>query len=318
MPRKHWRNILSLRSSLESLSPDLGRSDFEKEMFHSKFHRKTEANVVKENPGQKGILMGTSPVVKDWLTDERRQEILSVVQREGRALVTELAQRFSTSTITIRKDLEFLQSRGLIQRTHGGALPVRSSNLTDPSLQEKEKQHHREKLRIASAAVRMVKEGQCVILDSGSTTTAIARALRDFRELTVITNAVNIAAELAGTSIDVILTGGTLRKNSFSLVGPQAEDTLREINADILFLGVDGFDTKVGLTTPNVLEARVNRAMANAAQKVVAVCDSSKFGRRSLAVIVQPDRIHEVITDKNVPRSTVQELREAGIEITLV
>jgi DeoR family transcriptional regulator of aga operon len=262
--------------------------------------------------------MGTSPVVKDWLTDERRQEILSVVQREGRALVTELAQRFSTSTITIRKDLEFLQSRGLIQRTHGGALPVRSSNLTDPSLQEKEKQHHREKLRIASAAVRMVKEGQCVILDSGSTTTAIARALRDFRELTVITNAVNIAAELAGTNIDVILTGGTLRKNSFSLVGPQAEDTLREINADILFLGVDGFDTKVGLTTPNVLEARVNRAMANAAQKVVAVCDSSKFGRRSLAVIVQPDRIHEVITDKNVPRSTVQELREAGIEVTLV
>jgi DeoR family transcriptional regulator, aga operon transcriptional repressor len=262
--------------------------------------------------------MGTAPVIKDWLTDERRQEILGTVQREGRALVIELAKRFSTSTITIRKDLEFLQSRGLIQRTHGGALPVRSNNLTDPTLQEKEKQHHREKLRIATAAVRMVKEGQCVILDSGSTTTAIARALRDFRELTVITNAVNIAAELAGSSLDVILTGGTLRKNSFSLVGPQAEDTLREINADILFLGVDGFDTKVGLTTPNVLEARVNRAMANAARKVVAVCDSSKFGRRSLAVIVTPDRIHEVITDKNVPRATVQELREAGIEMTLV
>jgi DeoR family transcriptional regulator, aga operon transcriptional repressor len=262
--------------------------------------------------------MGTAPVPKDWLTDERRQEILSVIQREGRALVVELGQRFSTSTITIRKDLEFLQSRGLIQRTHGGALPVRSSNLTDPSLQDKEKQHHREKLRIAAAAVRMVKEGQCVILDSGSTTTAIARALRNFRELTIITNAVNIAAELAGTSIDVMLTGGTLRKNSFSLVGPQAEDTLREINADILFLGVDGFDTKVGLTTPNVLEARVNRAMANAARRVVAVCDSSKFGRRSLAVIVPPDGIHEVITDKAVPRATIQELREAGIEVTLV
>jgi DeoR family transcriptional regulator, aga operon transcriptional repressor len=262
--------------------------------------------------------MGASPVIKDWLTDERRQEILTVVQREGRALVVDLAKRFSTSTITIRKDLEFLQTRGLVQRTHGGALPVRASNLGDPSLQDKEKQHQREKLRIAAAAVRMVKEGQCVILDSGSTTTAIARALREFRELTVITNAVNIAAELAGTSIDVILTGGTLRKNSFSLVGPQAEDTLREINADILFLGVDGFDTKVGLTTPNVLEARVNRSMANAARKVVAVCDSSKFGRRSLAVIVQPNGIHEVITDKNVPRSTVQELREAGIEVTLV
>jgi DeoR family transcriptional regulator of aga operon len=248
--------------------------------------------------------MGSAPAVKDWLTDERRQEILAIVQRDGRAMVVELAKRFSTSTITIRKDLEHLQNRGQVQRTHGGALRVRSNQFADPSLQEKEKQHHREKLRIASA--------------SGSTTTAIARALRDFRELTVITNAVNIAAELAGTSIDVILTGGTLRKNSFSLVGPQAEDTLREINADILFLGVDGFDTKVGLTTPNVLEARVNRAMSHAARKTVAVCDSSKFGRRSLAVIVKPDRIHEVITDKNVSRPTVQELREAGIEVTLV
>lgn len=262
--------------------------------------------------------MGASPAAKDWLTDERRQEILAIIQREGRALVVDLAKRFSTSTITIRKDLEYLQNRGQVQRTHGGALPVRSNHFADPSLQEKEKQHQREKLRIASAAVRMVKEGQCVILDSGSTTTAIARALRDFRELTVITNAVNIAAELAGTTIDVILTGGTLRKNSFSLVGPQAEDTLREINADILFLGVDGFDSKVGLTTPNVLESRVNRAMANAARKTVAVCDSSKFGRRSLAVIVTPDRIHEVITDKNVARATVQELRDAGIEVTLV
>ena len=160
----------------------------------------------------------------------------------------------------------------------------------------------------------MVKEGQCVILDSGSTTTAIARALREFRELTVITNAVNIAAELAGTSIDVILTGGTLRKNSFSLVGPQAEDTLREINADILFLGVDGFDTKVGLTTPNVLEARVNRSMATAARKVVAVCDSSNSDAAASPWIIQPNGIHEVITDKNVSRATVQELREAGLK----
>ena len=262
--------------------------------------------------------MGGTATAKDWLTDERRQEIVTIVQREGRALVMDLARRFSTSAITIRKDLEFLQKRGLIQRTHGGALPVRTNTVGDPSLQERERQHHREKLRIASAALHMVKEGQCVILDSGSTTTAIARALREFRELTVITNAVNIAAELAGTSIDVILTGGTLRKNSFSLVGPQAEDTLREINADILFLGVDGFDTKVGLTTPNVLESRVNRSMAHAARKVVAVCDSSKFGRRSLAVIVPPNGIHAVITDKNVARATVQELREAGIEVTLV
>lgn len=255
---------------------------------------------------------------KRWLTDERRQEILTAVQREGRALVTDLAKRFSTSTITIRKDLEALQKQGLVQRTHGGVLPVRASALGDPSLQEREREHHREKLRIATAAARTVREGQCVILDSGSTATAIARSLRGFRELTVITNAVNIAAELAGTSIDVILTGGTLRRNSYSLVGPQAEKLLHDINADVLFLGVDGFDAEVGLTTPNVLEASVNRAMVRAAHRVVAVCDSTKFGRRSLAVIVKPEQIHQVITDKNLPAETVANLRASGIEVTLV
>ena len=123
-----------------------------------------------------------------------------------------------------------------------------------------------------------------LILDSGTTTTAIARALREFQNLTIITNAVNIAAELSGTSVEVILTGGTLRKNSFSLVGPIAEETLRRLSADILFLGVDGFDVHFGLSTPNLLEAKVNRVMVEVAKKTVAVCDSSKFGRRSLVV----------------------------------
>ena len=113
-------------------------------------------------------------------------------------------------------------------------------------------------MHIAEAAARMVSSGQVIILDSGTTTTAIARALRSFHDLTIVTNAVNIAAELAGTSIEVILTGGALRKNSFSLVGPMAEDTLRHLSADLLFLAVDGFDVHYGLTTPNLLEARVN------------------------------------------------------------
>jgi DeoR family transcriptional regulator of aga operon len=109
---------------------------------------------------------------------------------------------------------------------------------------------------LAAAAARMVREGQVVILDSRTTTTAIARALREFENLTIITNAVNIAAELSGFALEVILTGGTLRKNSFSLVGPIAEETLRRLNADILFLGVDGFDVHYGLSTPSLLEAK--------------------------------------------------------------
>src|ERR1700716_811566 len=122
-----------------------------------------------------------------------------------------MAHQFDTSQVTIRKDLEVLHAQGLVHRTHGGALPAREGALDDPTLREKEKLHRKEKLHIATAAARMVKEGHVVILDSGTTTTAIARVLRNFRKLTIVTNAVNIAAELAGTEVEVILTGGTLR-----------------------------------------------------------------------------------------------------------
>jgi DeoR family transcriptional regulator of aga operon len=170
---------------------------------------------------------------------------------------------------------------------------------------------------IARAAVRLVEEGQSVLLDSGTTTMAIARALKDMAQLTVITNAINIAAELAGTHIEVILTGGMLRKNSFSLVGPLAEQTLRQLSADVLFLGVDGFDTRAGLFTPNLLESEVNRAMVAIARRTIAVCDSSKFGRRSLCNIMPVATVHEVITDKQIPKPDLHALKEAGVKVTL-
>ena len=134
----------------------------------------------------------------------------------------------------------------------------------------------------------------------------------------MITNAINIAAELAGTNIEVILTGGTLRKNSFSLVGPLAERTLRQLSADILFLGVDGFDTAAGLFTPNLLESEVNRTMVEIARRTIAVCDSSKFGRRSLSLIAPPSAVHRIITDRLAPKNDIAQLRKAGIEIMQV
>lgn len=252
------------------------------------------------------------------LIDERRHHILGLIQKEGRVLVGDLSRELKISRITIRKDLDYLQSKGLIQRSHGGALRMQSSALVDPTLQEKQKQNFPEKERIAAAAIKIVEEGQCIILDSGTTTTAIAQGLKKFKQLTVITNAVNIAAELAGTDFEVILIGGTLRKNSFSLVGPLAEDNLEEMHADILFLGVDGFDLEIGITTPNILESRVNRAMVKAARQVVAVCDSSKFSRRSLSRIVPPQAIHHVITDRNLPQRTAEALREQSITVTMV
>lgn len=252
------------------------------------------------------------------LNEERRRNILELVNRDGRVLVKDLAARFKTSEITIRKDLEMLQNQGQLHRAHGGALTVQPGTLVDPSLQEKEKLHHKEKMHIAKAAAKLVEEGQSVLLDSGTTTTAIARALRGFRRLTVITNAVNIAVELAGSEVEVILTGGQLRKNSFSLVGPLVEETLRQLSADILFLGVDGFDTRIGLSTPHLLEARANKVMVEIARRTVAVCDSSKFGRRSLSSIAPVSAVHQVITDKGISNPDLRSLKDAGIEVTLV
>jgi DeoR family transcriptional regulator of aga operon len=287
------------------------------------------AGVLPENPNSDGQTKATDikrnsetqpRVIRAiaMLNEERRRAILESLSRDGRVLVGELAAQFDTSEVTIRKDLEILHAKGLVHRTHGGALPSRETTLADPTLREKERLHRNEKHRIAQAAAAMVNEGQVVVLDSGSTTTAIARALRRCHNLTVVTNSVNIAGELAGTDLEVILTGGTLRKNSFSLVGPIAEDTLRRLNADILFLGVDGFDVHYGLSTPNLLEAKVNRVMVDISKRVVAVCDSSKFGRRSLSLIVPPNALQHVITDPAAPKSDVKALQKAGIEVTLV
>jgi DeoR family transcriptional regulator of aga operon len=251
------------------------------------------------------------------LNEERRRAILDLMQHDGRVLVADLAEQFQTSQVTIRKDLEILHVRGLVHRTHGGALPTRQGALEDPTLREKAKLYRKEKLAIAIAAARLVAEGQVVILDSGTTTTEIARALRNFKNLTIITNAVNIAAELANSSLEIILTGGAVRKNSFSLVGPIAEETLRRLSADILFLGVDGFDVQYGLSTPNLQEAKVNRVMVEIAKRTIAACDSSKFGRRSLSLIVEPSALHHVITDHGIRKADMKALKRAGIEVTL-
>lgn len=252
------------------------------------------------------------------LSEERRREILELLQSEGRVLVGDLSRRYRTSLITIRKDLQVLHHMGQLERTHGGALPVKTGALYDRTLQEKERLHRREKLRIAAAAAAMIRQGQVVILDSGTTTTAIAKACRHFKNLTIITNATNVAEELAGTAVEVILTGGTLRKNSFSLVGPLAEESLHRLSADLLFLAVDGFDIRYGLTTPNLLEARVNRAMAEAARRTIVVCDSSKFGHRSLSLILPTSAVHETITDRNISKKDLKALRAAHVSVTLV
>lgn len=255
------------------------------------------------------------------LVEERRRLIVEYVESNGRATVEELASRFGTSTVTIRNDLETLSRNAIIARSHGGALPVMQNATSDIPLSIKETRSHPQKLRIGQAAARLIKDGETIILDSGSTTVEIARQIRQmrFESLTVVTNALNIAVELSGLpNIRVMMLGGLLRQTSYSLVGPDAEQALSRISADRLFLGVDGLDPDVGVTTPDPLEASLNALMIRVSRETVAVFDASKLGQRSLSVITPVQALHTVITDSSASVEMLDALRAAGVKVMLV
>jgi DeoR family transcriptional regulator of aga operon len=261
---------------------------------------------------------GTVPD-KDLLVEERRRRIRELVTERGRMTVDELSAMFNISLVTIRHDLNALSEKGAIVRTRGGALAQRADE--DLPISVKQTLHRAEKMRIAEAAVRLIGEGQTIVLDSGSTTAEIAKQIRGLKlqSINVITNALNIAVLLAGAPhVTLIMLGGVLRPSSYSLGGPQAELALQGLHADILFLGFDGLDPEIGVMTPHLLEARLNTRMLGIARRVVAVGDSSKIGRRNLSVIATIEQIDQIISDTGVPDEMVEALRQRGAEVVLV
>ncbi|WP_018971535.1 transcriptional repressor AgaR [Rudaea cellulosilytica] len=264
--------------------------------------------------------MNRPPSSPRLLVEERRRLIVEQVERAGRATVEELAARFKISPVTIRADLEALARNAAIVRSHGGALPA-PAHAVDTPLSIKETRHHAQKRLIGQAAARLVEDGETIILDSGSTTIEIARALRQrkWSELTVITNGLHIALELGAIpAIRVMMLGGLLRASSQSLVGSGAEQMLAQLSADRLFLGVDGIDPEIGVTTPDPQEATLNALMIRVSREVVGVFDSSKFGQRSLSVIAPLSGLHKVISDTAAAPEYVEALESAGVGVTLV
>lgn len=240
------------------------------------------------------------------LATERQTKIIDLINKNGRVAVDELAHLFNVSAVTIRNDLEILHRNGVLRRIHGGAVRKDFSHLDLP-LFEKQKIHIQEKERIGKKAADLVNNGETIIIDSGTTTQFLAKNLAEKKNLTVITHALNIAYELAPyPQIEIIMPGGVLRNNSYSLVGTHAEEFINRLHVHKFFLGVDGFDINYGLTTQNMLEANLNRLMAQNADSVIVLCDSSKFNRRGFAKIVEPTAINIIITDSNVP----QEVRD--------
>ncbi|HEY7514000.1 MAG TPA: DeoR/GlpR family DNA-binding transcription regulator, partial [Vicinamibacteria bacterium] len=251
------------------------------------------------------------------LVEERRRRIMDLLEAQERVTVEELVDRFSVSAVTIRGDLDALANAGAVVRSHGGALK-RVSSPEDIPITVKETLRHAEKVRIGHAACQMIRDGETIMLDSGTTTAEIARQIKflKFQSLNVITNALNIAMELAShPNVRIIMIGGILRQMSDSLSGPHAEQTLRGLHADRLFLGVDGLDPDIGLMTPDVLEAQLNAIMIQVSREVVVVADSSKFQRRSLSVIAKIDAIHKLITDSEASPEMVAALRARSIDV---
>lgn len=249
--------------------------------------------------------------------EERMRGIMKILEKENRVLISDLCKKFNTTAVTIRKDLDLLEKEGGLKRTHGGAILNRSL-FHGLALNEKEKLNSDEKDRIAAEAAKMISEGDVIILDSGSTTTQLAKKIKNMKGLTVLTNAVNIALELVNSELEIVLTGGSLQKNSSTLVGPLADDSLSKISADKLFHGVDGIDYKIGLTTPNVTEANTSRAMMQRAGENILLVDSSKFGRRSLGVICQVKEIDKIITTKAMDKMEIKKLNDLGVEVIIV
>lgn len=250
-------------------------------------------------------------------TRERRALILSVLEKNKEVSVTTLSQQYGVSEVTIRKDLNELQRRNLVMRTRGGVVrnPKTGSD-KDTAVESKRMYNMAEKQAVGRLAATLIHNDDTILLDSGTTTLEIAKNLSRFEHLTVITNSMDIALELLKYDrFTIILLGGHVRLTSHSLVGPLAEATLRNFYFDKLFLGIDSFNMEEGISTPNIEEAHLNQSMIEKSKEVIAVCDSSKFNRRSFAFIAPVKKLNAVITDNAVSQDIKAKLREQGVNV---
>jgi len=255
-----------------------------------------------------------------YSTTMRQSDRLSVILEDlsdgGSVTVADLCRRLGVSAATIRRDLGLLEESRLLRRTHGGA--VTQGLLYELPLRYKTARHHEEKRRIARAAVELVPEGSSIGLTGGTTTTEVARALVDRQQLTIVTNALNIASELAvRPNLRLVVTGGMARSASYELVGPLAEASLREINLDLAILGVDGISADAGLTTHHEVEAHTNLALIDRARRVVVVTDGSKVGHAAFARICPIDRVDDLITDASAEADALAAIAAAGVAVTI-
>jgi DeoR family transcriptional regulator of aga operon/DeoR family fructose operon transcriptional repressor len=248
----------------------------------------------------------------------RHRRILQLLENEGNVKVDNLSERFEVSLVTIRKDLAELEEQGLLQRTYGGAVYSHRSRFNVSFLEKLQIEAPR-KDAIAQFALNYIHEGDTIILDAGSTTLSLARALQGkLRSLYVITNSIPAALELSRAGYEILLIGGQVRNHSLALIGPVAVKTLESFHADRAFLGTSGITLSHGHSTPNPLDAEVKQAMMRSADETYVLTDSSKFGHACLASFAQLTEVHFTLTDSGIPAEFREAFEKRGIGLRLL
>jgi len=252
------------------------------------------------------------------LADHRRELILDALAKGGQCRVTDLAQQFSLSPMTVRRDLQVLEEQGRLRRVHGGAVLVDSE--IDYPLRAREGQT--QKQRIGQLAAGLIRNGMVVYLDSGTTAMELARRIReglpDVNQLSIVTHGVNLAMELAGhPAYDVHLIGGELYRNGLATVGPVALAQVGQLHFDLFFMGARGIDLEAGWTNANQLETQLKHAAIERSRDVCAIADSTKWGQRGFVSIVPFERVSIWVCDNELPQAARQAADKAGIELLI-
>lgn len=243
---------------------------------------------------------------------ERQQAILELARQDGRVEVRWLADRLDVTPETVRRDLTTLERRGLVRRMHGGAVPVERLGF-EPAVADRERRMAGEKERIAKAALDELPDGGAIALDAGTTTVRLAEMLPLDRELTVVTHSLPIAMLLATRgNVTLHLLGGTVRGLTLAAVGLWAERALADVFVDVAFLGTNGLTVEQGLTTPDLAEAGVKKALVQAARRTVVLADRTKFGRADLAHVAPLSSVDTVVTDADLAPELADETEAAG------
>jgi DeoR family transcriptional regulator, aga operon transcriptional repressor len=252
-------------------------------------------------------------------TSNRRERIVALLREQGSVQIPALAERFRVSTQTLRKDLNFLDDKGICTRSSGGAILKRPPpSPTEEAIDVKRTLFAEQKVRIGRSAASLIKNDESVLLDSGTTALQVARHIEPGASLVVVTNDVGIMNELVTReSVQLVFLGGTLRRKNLSFYGTQTERALQDLHVDKLFLAADGFDIEKGLTTHFEPEALLNRMMCRAASEIIVVADSSKFGRICLHKILEPHGISKLVTDTGIPESAREALTRIGVEVII-